>query len=115
MLPKSLIEDAIDYTLKSWPALLWYCQDGDLEIDNGAERSLRSIVIGRKNWLFYGCDVGGRTGAVLSTLIASCKRQRIDPFAYLRDLFARIAAHPQNRLNELLPDQWMAARMTASS
>jgi hypothetical protein len=115
VLPKSPIEDAIDYTLKGWPALLWYCQDGDLEIDNsGAERSLRSIVIGRKNWLFYGSDVGGRTGAVLSTLIASCKRQLIDPFAYLRDLFARIAAHPQSRLDELLPDQWMAARMTTS-
>jgi hypothetical protein len=52
---------------------------------------------------------------VLSTLIASCKRQLIDPFAYLRDLFAPIAAHPQNRLDELLPDQWMAARMTTSS
>jgi len=114
VLPKSLMEDAIDYTLKSWTALLCYCQDGDLEIDNnGAERSLRSIVIGRKNWLFYGSDAGGRTGAVLSTLIASCKRQLIDPFAYLRDLFARIAAHPQNQLDELLPDRWQLAHSSA--
>ncbi|PYX55993.1 MAG: IS66 family transposase [Acidobacteria bacterium] len=114
VLPKSLMEDAIDYTLKSWTALLCYCQDGDLEIDNnGAERSLRSIVIGRKNWLFYGSDAGGRTGAVLSTLIASCTRQLIDPFAYLRDLFARIAAHPQNQLDELLPDRWQLAHSSA--
>jgi hypothetical protein len=75
-------------------------------------------------WLLFALGVcaqqpappqGGRTGAVLSTLIATCKRLRIDPFAYLRDLFARIAAHPQNRLDALLPDQWMAARMATPS
>jgi transposase len=108
--------DAIDYALKNWEALLRYCQDGDLEIDNnGAERSLRSIVVGRNNCLFYGSDKGGRTGAVLNTLIATCKRLRVDPFAYLRDLFARIAAHPQARLDELLPDRWQLARSAAQS
>jgi hypothetical protein len=65
--------------------------------------------------LFYGSNVGGRTGTVLSTLIASCKRQLIDPFAYLRDLFARIAAHPQNQLDELLPDRWQLAHSSAQS
>lgn len=116
VLPKSPIGDAIDYALKNWEALLRYCQDGDLEIDNnGADRSLRSIVVGRGNWLFYGSDQGGRTGAVLSTLIATCKRLRIDPFSYLRDLFTRIAAHPQNRLDELLPDRWHLAGSTARS
>jgi transposase len=116
VLPKSPMGDAIDYALKNWEALLRYCQDGDLEIDNnGAERSLRSIVVGRNNWLFYGSDQGGRTGAVLNTLIATCKRLRVDPFAYLRDLFARIAAHPQTRLDELLPDRWQLARSAAQS
>jgi transposase len=116
VLPKSPIGVAIDYALKNWEALLRYCQDGDLEIDNNhAERSLRSIVVGRNNWLFYGSDKGGRTGAVLSTLIATCKRLRIEPFTYLRDLFARMAAHPQNRLDELLPDRWQLARSASQS
>ncbi len=100
MLPKSPVGEAIDYTLSNWQALERYCEDGDLEIDNnGAERSLRPIVVGRNNWMFYGSDQGGRTGAVLSTLIASCKRQRVEPFTYLRDLFTRISSHPHNRLD----------------
>jgi transposase len=58
--------------------------------------------------MFYGSDHGGRTAAVLTSLIATCKRLAVDPCAYLRDLFARISSHPQNRLAELLPDQWKA-------
>jgi transposase len=116
VLPKSAIGGAIDYTLSNWEALLRYTEDGDLEIDNnGAERSLRPIVIGRNNWMFYGSDKGGRTGAVLSTLIASCKRLRVEPFAYLRDLFKRISSHPHHRLDELLPDQWLVAQRKAST
>jgi transposase len=116
VLPKSPIADAIGYALNNWPALLRYCDDGDLEIDNnGAERSLRGIAIGRRNWMFYGSDSGGHTAAVLSTLIASCKRLHIDPFAYLRDIFTRISAHPAHRLSELLPDQWQAARVANTS
>lgn len=116
VLPKSPIGVAIDYTLSNWEALLRYTEDGDLEIDNNrAERSLRYIVVGRRNWLFYGSDKGGRTGAVLSTLIASCKRLGIEPFAYLRDLFTRISNHPHHRLDELLPDRWLMAQRNASS
>ena len=116
VLPKSAIAEAIDYTLSNWEALLRYTEDGDLEIDNnGAERSLRPIVVGRNNWLFYGSDKGGRTGAVLSSLIATCKRQHIEPFAYLRDLFTRISAHPHNQLDELLPDRWQAAKSATQS
>ena len=69
----------------------------------------------RNNWLFYGSDKGGRTGAVLSTLIASCKRLRIEPFGYLRDLFTRIGTHPHQRIDELLPDKWLIAQRNASS
>ena len=109
VLPKSPEGEAIAYTLSNWEALIRYCEDGDLEIDNnGAERSLRGVAVGRKNWMFYGSDNGGRTAAVLTSLIATCKRLTIDPFAYLRDLFARISSHPQSRLAELLPDQWKA-------
>jgi len=97
--------------LSNWKALTRYCEDGDLEIDNnGAERSLRGIAVGRRNWMFYGSDNGGRTAAVLTSFITTCKRLGIDPFAYLRDIFERISTHPGSRLEELLPDQWLAAR-----
>jgi transposase len=81
----------------------------------GAERSLRGVAVGRKNWMFYGSDHGGRTAAVLSSLIATVKRLAIDPFAYLRDIFEHISNHPQGRLAELLPDQWKAVRPPAAS
>ena len=111
VLPKSPEGQAIAYTLSNWKALTRYAEDGDLEIDNnGAERSLRGIAVGRRNWMFYGSDHGGRTAAVLTSLIATCKRLGGDPFAYLRDLFGRIAAHANARIAELLPDQWKTAR-----
>jgi transposase len=107
VLPKSPIADAIGYALGNWVALKCYTEDGDLEIDNnGAERSLRGIAVGRKNWLWYGSDRGGQTAAVLTSFAATCKRLHVDPFAYLRDVFGRISAHPATHLAELLPDQW---------
>ena len=116
VLPKSPIAEAIGYALNNWPALLRYCEDGDLEIDNnGAERSLRGIAVGRKNWMFYGSDNGGHTAAILTSLTATCKRLNIDPFAYLRDIFERISAHPASRLAELLPDQWKTAHPVNTS
>jgi len=116
VLPKSPIAEAIGYALNNWSALLRYCEDGDLEIDNnGAERSLRGIAVGRRNWMFYGSDNGGHTAAILGSLTTTCKRLHIDPFVYLRDVFERISAHPMNRLAELLPDQWKAAHQTDTS
>ncbi len=104
------------YALSNWAALLRYSQDGDVEIDNnGAERSFRGVAVGRKNWMFFGSDNGGRTAAVLNSPIATCKSLGTDPFSYLRDIFERISAHPENRLEELPPDKWMAARVAASS
>jgi len=116
VLPKSPEGQAISYTLSNWKALTRYCEDGDLEIDNnGAERSLRGVVVGRKNWMFFGSDRGGRTAAVLTSLIASCKRNGVEPFAYLRDIFGRISAHPAGRLGELLPDLWKDLRPPAAA
>lgn len=116
VLPKSPIAEAVAYTLNNWQALVRYCDDGALEIDNnGAERSLRGIAVGRKNWMFYGSDNGGRTAAILSSFVATCKRLAIDPFVYLRDVFGRISAHPAARLAELLPDQWKKAQATDTS
>ena len=77
--------------------------------NNAAENALRRIAIGRKNWLFCGSDNGGHTAAVLFSLIATCQRHDVNPFAYLRDVLARIAAHPMHRLAELLPDRWQSA------
>jgi transposase len=110
VLPKSPEGQAIAYTLSNWKALTRYCEDGDLEIDNnGSERSLRGIAVGRRNWTFLGSDHGGRTAAVLTSFITTAKRLDLDPFAYLRDLFERISSHPQNQLAELLPDLWKTA------
>jgi hypothetical protein len=116
VLPKSPEGQAIAYALSNWKALTRYCDDGNLEIDNNsAERSLRGVAVGRKNWLFFGSDQGGRTAAVLTSFITTCKRLDIDPFAYLRDIFDRISTHPASRLAELLPDQWRAERRAAST
>jgi transposase len=110
VMPKSPEGAAIAYTLSNWEALIRYCDDGDLEIDNnGAERSLRGIAVGRKNWNFFGSDKGGSTAAILTSFTATCKRLKINPFEYLCDIFQRISTHPKNRLDELLPDQWKAA------
>jgi hypothetical protein len=107
VLPKSPEGAAINYALSNWEALCRYLKDGDLAIDNnGAERSLRGVVVGRKNWLFYGSDRGGRTAAVLTSFMASCRQIKLDPWAYLKDVLGRIATHPVNALDELLPVNW---------
>ncbi len=114
VLPKSPEGTAILYTLSNWDALARYCDDGDLEIDNnGAERSLRGIAVGRRNWTFLGSDNGGRTAAILTSITTTCKRLGIDPFEYLRDIFQRISTHPQNSLDILLPDNWKASQVIA--
>ena len=107
VLPKSPVGQAIQYALNQWDALCVYTTDGDLSIDNNAsENALRRVALGRKNWLFCGSDNGGNTAAVLFSLIATCQRHKVDPFVYLRDVLTRIAAHPMNRLAELLPERW---------
>ena len=93
--------------MNQWQALTRFLDDGDLEIDNGAtERANRDIAIGRGNWTFFGSDNGGKTAAVLMSFIAMCKRCRVEPFAWFRDVLSRIANHPVNRLAELLPHNW---------
>jgi transposase len=107
VLPKSPIGQAAGYALGHWDALRRYTSDPCLDIDNNeAERALRHLVIGRKNWLFAGSARGGHAAAVLYSLIQSAKRHRIDPFAYLRDLLARVSTHPNSRISELFPDRW---------
>jgi transposase len=111
VLPKSPIAKAINYALNQWEALTRYTTDGDLSIDNNlSERTLKLIGMGRLNWLFLGSDKGGRTAAVLYSFTATCKLLGIDSFAYLRDVFERLPSHPPERLEELLPHNWKAAR-----
>jgi len=111
VLPKSPEGRAVRYTLKNWTALTRYCEDGDLEIDNNAtERAIRSVAVGRHNWMFFGSDHGGNTAAVLRSFVASCQRVSVNPFAWLKDVLSRIAAHPITRLTELLPHNWASAQ-----
>ncbi|MBM0108934.1 IS66 family transposase [Steroidobacter sp. S1-65] len=101
---KSALAGAIGYTLSRWSSLTRYCEDGRIEIDNNAaERALRAIAIGRKNYLFAGSDAGGERAAAFYSLIGSAKLNGLDPEAYLREVFTRIAHHPINRIEELLP------------
>jgi transposase len=101
---KSEVAAAIGYALARWPALVRYRDDGHLEIDNNAaERALRAVAIGRKNYLFAGSDAGGERAAVIYSLLGSAKLNGIDPEAYLTSVLHRIADHPINRIRELLP------------
>jgi transposase len=116
VLPKSPSGAAVRYALNQWGALTRFLQDGELEIDNGAtERANRDIAVGRGNWTFFGSDSGGKTAAVLRSFIASCKRCRIEPFAWFHDVLSRIPAHSISRLNELLPHHWKPLTPPAQS
>ncbi len=112
---KSDTTRAIRYALGRWDALMRFCDDGHLEIDNNAaERSLRAAVLGRKNFLFCGSDAGGERAAAIYGLIGTAKLNGLNPEAYLHEVLTRIADHPINRIEELLP--WnLAAELTGSS
>jgi transposase len=101
---RSELAAAIRYARSRWAQLCRYRDDGRLEIDNSAaERALRGVALGRKNWLFAGSDAGGQRAAAIYSLIETCKLNGIDPEAYLHHVLAVIADHPINRVAELLP------------
>jgi transposase len=101
---KSETAKAIRYALTRWEALNRYCDDGRIEIDNNAaERALRCVALGRKNYLFAGSDAGGERAAAIYSLIGTAKLNGCNPEAYLRDVLTRIADHPITRIAELLP------------
>ncbi len=110
---KSETAGAIRYALLRWRALTRYSEDGLLEIDNSAaERALRAVALGRKNFLFAGSDSGGERAAAMYTLIGSAKLNGFDPELYLRTVLAQIAEHPISQIQDLLP--WnMAASLQA--
>jgi transposase len=101
---KSDTTAAIRYALGLWEALTRYCDNGCFEIDNNAaERALRAVALGRKNYLFAGSDSGGERAAALYTLIGTAKLNTVDPEAYLRYVLTHIADHPINSIEQLLP------------
>jgi transposase len=100
---------AMDYMLKRWTAFTRFLDDGRICLsNNAAERALRGIALGRKSWLFAGSDRGGQRAAAMYSLIVTAKLNDVDPQAWLADVLARIAAHPANKLDQLLPWNWQA-------
>jgi len=109
VLPRSPMAEAINYTLNQWDALCVYTKHGFLNIDNNpAERALKLIALGRKNWLFVQNDKFGKAYATLYSLIASAQRHRLDPQAYLRHVLAQIMTTPMSELDQFLPDVYKA-------
>jgi hypothetical protein len=115
VLPKSPMGEAIAYALNNWEALRRYADAGFLAIDNNvAEREMKRIAIGRKNWLTIGSPRGGQTAAVLFSFTSTCQRLGVEPWAYLQEVLTRLPALPTWQLGELLPDRWQAARQATS-
>ena len=84
-----------------------YLREGFLDIDNnGSERAIRPITVGRKNYLFYGSDEGGRRAANIYSIIETCKQHQVNTFDYLQDILTRLPTHPNARIRELLPYNW---------
>jgi len=102
---------AIDYGLKRWAALTRFLDDGRLCMsNNAAEREIRAVAVGRKNWTFAGSDEGGHRAAAIYTLIATAKLNDVDPHAWLADVLARLPDHPARRIADLLPWNWQRER-----
>ena len=99
-----------------WPSFTRYTTDGILAIDNNtSENAIRTVALGRKNWLFVGSNQGGRTAAVLFSMIASCKLNDVEPWSWMRDVLRRLPDIPMRRMAELLPDRWQASQAMGTS
>jgi transposase len=112
VLPKSPLGEALTYLRNQMRYVAQYIRDGRLEIDNtGAERQLRGVAVGRKNWLFAGSMKGLHRAALLYSLVQTAKLAGVEPWSYLKDVLDRLPTHPHTRLGELLPAAWAAARI----
>jgi transposase len=104
---KAATAKAIDYVLKRWTSFARFLEDGRVCLsNNAAERALRGVAVGRKNWTFAGSDAGGRRAAAIYTLVETAKLNGVDPRAWLADVLKRLPAHPAKRLHDLLPWNW---------
>ena len=114
--PQSKIGKAVGYVLNQWPQLCRFVDDGRLPIDNNAaEREMKAIATGRKNWLFFGSPRGGRAAAVIYSIIASARRHGLDIWQYLGDILRRLADLNPGELAHLLPDAWQQDQAPATS
>jgi transposase len=113
---KSETAKAIDYSLKRWQVFTCFLDDGRLCMsNNAAERELRAVALGRKNWTFAGSDEGGRRAAAIYTLIQTAKLNSLDPQAWLADVLVRLPDHPASKVTDLLPWTWKAATVDAAA
>jgi len=113
-LPQSALGRAITYALEQWPALERFLADGRLEIDNNLiENAIRPTAVGKKNWLFIGAADAGQRGAILYTIVESCRRRGIDPLAYLRDVLTRLPKMLAKDVPSITPEAWASAQRTA--
>jgi transposase len=113
---KNALAQAMDYSLKRWAAMTRFLDNGRICMsNNAAERAVRGIAVGRRNWTFCGSDTGGARAAAIYTLIETCKLNRVDPRAWLADVLARIADHPAKRITELLPWHWRTVTAAAQA
>ena len=109
---KSAMAKAFDYLLRRWPSFTRFLDDGRVCLsNNAAERAIRPIAVGRRNWTFAGSDTGGHRAAAMYTLIETCRMNDVDPRAWLSDVIARLPGHPAKRIDELLPWSWKAAQI----
>jgi transposase len=116
LLPKSPMREAFTYALNQWQALCRYTEAGFLTIDNNwAEREMKQIAIGRKNWLQFGSPQGGKTAAILYTFTSTCRRLSVEPWAYLRDTLTRLPTTQKEQLPNLLPDRWQPPPTSAAT
>jgi transposase len=116
LLPKSPMREAFTYALNQWPALCRYTEAGSLTIDNNwAEREMKQIAIGRKNWIQFGSPQGGKTAAILYTFTSTCRRLGVEPWAYLKNVLTRLPTTPEQHLPTLLPDRWKAEQTPATT
>jgi hypothetical protein len=107
VLPKGPMGKAITYALNQWEALNRYIDNPILDIDNNlSERTLRMVCLGRKNYMFAGSEAGAERAAIIYSLVASCKLNGHDPFAYFNDVLRKVSTHPANKIDELLPSNW---------
>jgi transposase len=111
-LPQSAMANALEYAPEQMPGLAVYLDGGKVEIDNNlVENAIRPTALGKKNWLFVGEAQAGERSAILYTVIESCRRRRIDPYAYLKDVLTRLPGMTNQQLPEVLPSVWGKAQL----
>ena len=107
VLPKSTIGKALGYSIERWKELMIYATNGKLNIDNNpVENSIRPVALGRKNYLFAGSHEGAKRSGMLYSLLGTCKMHGIEPHSWLKEVLQRIADHPINKIQDLLPHRY---------